>query len=36
LGVANYTGWTARNGTPHVGPIETLPFYFERGLTSKW
>jgi hypothetical protein len=29
-----YTGWTARNGTPHVGPIETLPFYFERGLVS--
>jgi hypothetical protein len=29
-----YTGWTARNGTGHVGPIETLPFYLERGLVS--
>jgi hypothetical protein len=29
-----YTGWTARNGTPHVGPIETLPWYDEAGLVS--
>jgi hypothetical protein len=35
-----YTGWTARdcNGpaacTPHVGPIGTLPGYFEAGLVS--
>src|SRR5215217_464177 len=29
-----YTGWTARNGTPHVGPIGTLPWYYESGLVS--
>ena len=29
-----YTGWTARNGTPHVGPIGTLPWYYENGLVS--
>jgi hypothetical protein len=29
-----YRGWTARNGTPHVGPIETLPLYYEKGLVS--
>src|SRR5215217_2249807 len=29
-----YTGWTARNGTPHVGAIGTLPKYYENGLVS--
>jgi hypothetical protein len=35
-----YTGWTARDClgpapcTPHVGPIGTLPKYFESGLVS--
>jgi hypothetical protein len=29
-----YTGWTARNGTPHVGPIGTVPWYFESGLVG--
>lgn len=29
-----YTGWTARNGTPHVGPIGTLPGYYQAGLVS--
>ncbi len=35
-----YTGWTARDClgptacTPHVGPIGTLPGYFEAGLVS--
>src|SRR5260370_5060531 len=35
-----YSGWTARNClgpaacTPHVGPIGTLPKYFESGLVS--
>ena len=29
-----YTGWSARNGTPGVGPIGTLPKYFESGLVS--
>jgi hypothetical protein len=35
-----YTGWTARHClgpaacTPHVGPIGTLPRYYERGLAS--
>jgi len=36
----NYTGWTARDClgpapcTPHVGPIGTLPGYYEAGLVS--
>jgi hypothetical protein len=29
-----YTGWSARTGTPQVGPIGTLPGYFEAGLVS--
>ena len=29
-----YTGWSARTGTPQVGPIGTLPWYYERGLVS--
>ncbi len=29
-----YTGWSARNGTPGVGPIGTLPWYYETGLVS--
>ncbi len=34
-----YTGWSARHClggpcTPHVGPIGTLPFYFENGLVA--
>jgi hypothetical protein len=35
-----YTGWTARHClgpaecTPHVGPIGTLPWYYEAGLAS--
>jgi hypothetical protein len=29
-----YTGWSARSGTPSVGPIGTLPLYFENGLVS--
>ncbi len=27
-----YTGLTAQNGTTHVGPIHTLPNYFEHGM----
>jgi hypothetical protein len=29
-----YTGLTAQNGTTHVGPIHTLPGYFEHGMSS--
>src|SRR5690242_20582482 len=29
-----YTGWSDRTGTPGVGPIGTLPHYFEAGLGS--
>ncbi len=29
-----YTGWSARTGTPQVGPIGTVPWYYERGLVS--
>ncbi len=29
-----YTGWSARDGTPQVGPIGTLPWYYESGLVS--
>jgi hypothetical protein len=29
-----YTGWTARNGTPHVGPTGTVPWYLESGLVG--
>src|SRR6266699_1952043 len=29
-----YTGWSALTGTPGVGPIGTLPKYFESGLVS--
>ena len=29
-----YTGWSARAGTPQVGPIGTIPWYYESGLVS--
>jgi hypothetical protein len=29
-----YTGLTAQNGTTHVGPIHTLPGYYEQGMSS--
>lgn len=29
-----YTGLTAQNGTTHIGPIRTLPNYFENGMSS--
>jgi hypothetical protein len=30
----SYTGLTAQNGTTHVGPIRTLPNYFEHGMSA--
>jgi hypothetical protein len=29
-----YTGLTARSGTAQVGPINTLPWYYENGMSS--
>jgi hypothetical protein len=29
-----YTGWSARTGVPQVGPIGTLPWYYESDLVS--
>src|SRR4051794_5922424 len=29
-----YQGWSDRTGTPGVGPIGTLPHYYEQGLVS--
>jgi hypothetical protein len=29
-----YTGLTARSGTPQAGPIHTLPWYYENGMSS--
>jgi hypothetical protein len=29
-----YTGLTARSGTPQIGPIHTLPWYYENGMSS--
>jgi hypothetical protein len=29
-----YQGWSDRTGTPRVGPIGTLPHYYEAGLVS--
>jgi hypothetical protein len=29
-----YTGLTGQNGTTHIGPIHTLPKYFENGMSS--
>jgi hypothetical protein len=30
----SYTGLTAQNGTTHVGPIHTLPNYYENGCRT--
>jgi hypothetical protein len=29
-----YTGWSARTGTAQIGPIGTVPGYFEKGLVG--
>ncbi|HEV7662031.1 MAG TPA: hypothetical protein VGQ62_00750, partial [Chloroflexota bacterium] len=29
-----YTGWSARTGTPRVGPIGTVPWFYESGLVG--
>ena len=29
-----YSGLTARSGTPQIGPIHTLPWYYENGMSS--
>ncbi|MBJ7593868.1 MAG: exo-alpha-sialidase [Candidatus Dormibacteraeota bacterium] len=29
-----YTGWSARTGTPKVGPIGTVPKFYEKGLVG--
>jgi hypothetical protein len=29
-----YTGWSGRTGSPAIGPIGTLPWYYESGLVS--
>jgi hypothetical protein len=29
-----YTGLTAQSGTTHLGPIHTLPWYYENGMSS--
>ena len=29
-----YTGWSARTGTPQLGPIGTLPWYYESALDT--
>jgi hypothetical protein len=29
-----YTGWSGRSGTVGIGPIGTLPWYYENGLVS--
>jgi hypothetical protein len=29
-----YTGWSARDSTPGIGPIGTIPWYYEAGLVS--
>jgi hypothetical protein len=29
-----YTGWSARDGNPRVGPIGTIPWYYESGIVA--